>query len=612
MTATMELLDQYNRLLQSGATHPLSILVASTLALVAALLVLWQSFRPQRPLRDGKLFVQDSTAKLLPVLIVGAGPTGLTLASLLARYGVPFRIIEKKPALSKWTKATNLMQRNQEVMFALGLQRQLEAVSGHMSRLMVLAYGTCFGPRTMYLKETPFHKVLLCGQHNYERILAEDLESRGVEIEFTTKLSGLTQGSDSVVAKLMCGNEEEQSTFSYVVGCDGYAGVTKTWTKLDFETTKTGVGIRQVDCHLKWKRLETAEQMWLLYFDRGFAAIIPLPEQTWRILFVQPKVDLPQREPTLDEMQTKLRQVSGDDSVQLSLPQWFSYTDLSMGIGPGMIDGRIILAGDVSNPILPNGGQGMNTGIGDALYLGWKLAAVYKHSAPTALLATYDEERHALRKALQVAQYNSLKYTTLYTPYIMQVAFRWFAEPLLNAGGEYAMAKAFSELTINVRSSSLSIEKQRSGGVKAGDRALDAAVVDGTATINIYDIIYRGGWTLLAFTGRASYDGDQQVLSALQVLAATSLAAFIISTHATSVSRFQVLYDLDEVAHRVYGVSRPTIYLVRPDGHVAVRVRPSQMDALLDFMRTWIPDTSQAFAVHTAPPEKITQTRRKN
>ncbi|KAK3679965.1 hypothetical protein LTR78_000342 [Recurvomyces mirabilis] len=608
----MGYLDLYNELLRLGASHPTSISIASALALVTTIIILWQSFQARRPLQDRRIFLPDSKAKALPVLIVGAGPTGLTLASLLARYGVPFRIIEKKPALSKWTKATNLMQRNQEVMFALGLQRQLEAVSGHMSRLMVLAYGTCFGPRTMYLKETPFHKVLLCGQHNYERILAEDLESRGIEIEFTTKLSGLTQGSDSVVAKLMCGNEEEQGAFSYVVGCDGYAGVTKTWTKLDFQTTKTGVGIRQIDCHLKWKRLETAEQMWLLYFDRGFAAIIPLPEQTWRILFVQPKEDFPQRDPTLNEMQTELRQVSGDDSVQLSLPQWFSYTDLSMGIGPGMIDGRIILAGDVSNPILPNGGQGMNTGIGDAFNLGWKLAAVYKHSAPTALLATYDEERHALRKTLQVAQYNSLKYTTLYTPYLMQLAFRWFAEPLLNAGGEFAMAKAFSELTINVRSSSLSIEKQRSSGVRAGDRALDAAVVDGTATINIYDIIYRGGWTLLAFTGRASYNGNQQVLSALQMLPETPLAAFIISTQAATVSHFQVLYDLDEVAHRVYGVFRPTIYLVRPDGHVAVRIRPSQMNALLEFMRVWIPDASQAFVVPTAPAKKIPQKYREN
>ena len=140
-----------------------------------------------------------------------------------------------------------------------------------------------------------------------------------------------------------------------------------------------------------------------------------------RVLCIEPKASFPEREPTLDEMQSKLRDVVDDVSVELSEPEWFSYTDLSMGIAPGVGDGRIFLAGDVGNPVLPNGGQGMNTGIADAFNLGWKLAAVLLHSGSHELLDTYNEERRALRSALQKAQFNSLRYTTPVTPKAMQL-----------------------------------------------------------------------------------------------------------------------------------------------------------------------------------------------
>ncbi|RFA20841.1 hypothetical protein B7R25_08825 [Subtercola boreus] len=155
------------------------------------------------------------------------------------------------------------------------------------------------------------------------------------------------------------------------------------------------------------------DQMWLSYFEHGFAVVVPLRGGVHRVLVIEPTDAMPNREPTLAEMQHKLRSVADDPDLTLTDPEWFSYTDLSMGIAPGLIDGRILLAGDVGNPVLPNGGRGMNTGIADAFNLGWKLAAVVQHDAPDALLQTSDTERHALRTALEKAQFASLKYTTL-------------------------------------------------------------------------------------------------------------------------------------------------------------------------------------------------------
>ena len=201
----------------------------------------------------------------LPILIVGAGPTGLTLAAVLVRYAVPFRIIEKKNHLSRHTKATNLMQRNQEFIFALGLLNKLQGIGGSMHRPMVHAYGKGFGPRTMHMKESPFSDVILCGQHNFETTLANDLIERGLNIEFGTELIGLKQDSKGATVSLLYRNIEEDIYFSYMVGCDGYAGVSRKFTCHDFEPFKTGVAIRQLDCKLQWHRQMDMAQMWILF-----------------------------------------------------------------------------------------------------------------------------------------------------------------------------------------------------------------------------------------------------------------------------------------------------------------------------------------------------------
>ena len=336
--------------------------------------------------------------------------------------------------------------------------------------------------------------------------------------------------------------------------------------------------------------------MWLFYFDKGFAVIVPLPGGIHRVLTIEPKTAFPEREPTLEEMQAKLRLVTDDNSLTLSDPEWFSYSDLSMGLAPGLRDGRIILAGDVGNPVLPNGGQGMNTGIADAFDLGWKLAAVLNHGGSQALLDTFEEERRAQRDALQKTQFNSLKYTTLVTPKIMQVAFRLFAEPALNRGGEYAMAKAFSQLSQHTRGSSMSLDTVGKKGIRAGDRALDSSVNCGFESIHLYDLIYRGGWTLLGFAGRGKAADAAAIGRAIAALGRDDLATFTVLTDSQPSHGVETLYDLDEEAHRIYQVTKPTLFLVRPDGHVTARVRPGDVEQLRGYLAKWLPDASQMFA----------------
>ena len=528
------------------------------------------------------------------VLIVGAGPTGLVLANILSRYGVAVRLIEKRATLSRHTKATNLMQRTQELLDSIGILSPLQGIGGAMSALTVSAYGTSVGPRTMHLTESAFPDVLLCGQDALESEAAAGLDRIGVKVEFGVELIGLDQDSDGCAAQIVKDGVHETIRASYVVGTDGIAGATRRFTGLDFIPERTGVAIRQVDASLRWHRSSTLDQMWMFYFDRGFGAVVPLPAGVHRIILVEPKDAFPQRDPTLAEMEAKLRAVTEDHTLELSEQRWTSYTDLAMGIAPALIDGRVILAGDAGNPILPNGGQGMNTGIGDAFNLGWKLAAVLRHGATPELLATYGTERHQLRTTMQRAQYNSLKYTTLVTPRLVRAAFRLLAGTVLDAGAERKVALAFSELTITTRRSPLTLETMHTRGTRAGDRARDAAVVRGFDTIRLRDVIYDGGWTLLAFSGRGRRADLAATSGALRRLS-LRIDTHLVTTAAPTEPTVDLLYDLDGEAHRNYHITRPTMLLIRPDGYVAARVAPRHLHRLERHLTRWSPDGNQRF-----------------
>ncbi len=240
--------------------------------------------------------------------------------------------------------------------------------------------------------------------------------------------------------------------------------------------------------------------MWLFYFADGFAVVVPLLDGYYRILTIEPSSNIPNRNPTLEEMKTKLIEVTKDNSIEMLEPKWFSYANLNMGIAPQIIDNRVILAGDAGNPILPNGGQGLNTGIQDSFNLAWKLADVIKGNVKAEHLTTYQTERLALRIELEKIQFNSLKYTTK-APKFMQWVIGKLGNWMLDKGGEKGMAKTFSQLNVLYKKRTLTVDKIKKGNVKAGNRILDRDLIQASTLqeVSLFNQLTKPVWKLIVF-----------------------------------------------------------------------------------------------------------------
>ncbi|MBO0931869.1 FAD-dependent monooxygenase [Fibrella aquatilis] len=504
------------------------------------------------------------------VLIVGAGPTGLALANALAHHGVSFSLIERKPHLSTHTKATNLMQGIQEKLAIYNLLDPMLVKAGSLERLGMYGYGQNLGPVSYWRNDSPFHSVLLLGQHNIEQGFNQSLTEQGVAVRFDSALVDLKQDQQGVTVTINEDGIERLERYKYVIGADGPRSIVRTFTNLDFTPTKTGVTVRQVDARLTWKRPTSMKQMWLFYYDGGFGVVISLPDGITKIMSFDDSHVIPDRTPTLPEMQTALRQFSGDDSATLEDPIWFSYGELLTGLAPALIDERVILAGDSGNPILPNGGQGLNTGIQDAVNLAWKLTDVLKFGANKSLLKTYEIERLGFRTELEKGQNSSLKYI-VHPPKLVQWAVKKFGRYGLKKGGD-AMIRFFSQLGVEYLKSPLTVEKVGTKGIRAGQNIQDGDLLEAKTRreVSLFGLLAQPNWKLLYFDKGVGISAEQA--RSVNALPYPYLDTYLISSSVkTAATLDNLFFDLEAIVHRTYIISQPMFYLVRPDNHVALR-----------------------------------------
>ncbi|GCD43100.1 FAD-dependent monooxygenase [Streptomyces paromomycinus] len=321
------------------------------------------------------------------VLVVGGGPTGLTLGIELARRGVGVRVVDKATAYFDGSRGDSLQPRTLEVFDDLGVLDAVRAAGAPPAPLRAHIDGRFAGERWMTEPReprpgVPYPNPWVLGQSQTEGILRARLLEFGVRVELGTALSGLEQDADGVTARLATG---EVSRFDYLVGADGGASSVRKAIGVAFPGT-TDETFRVLVGDVTAPGLDPACGHWFAAADHPMAgvALTPLPG-TGQFQFIAPLGE--GDDASLETMQAALDRFSA--GIRLTGHGWSTVWRPNVRLAERYRDGRVFLAGDAAHVHPPTGGQGLNTGVQDAYNLGWKLAA-------ETALDSYETERRAV------------------------------------------------------------------------------------------------------------------------------------------------------------------------------------------------------------------------
>ena len=323
-----------------------------------------------------------------PVIIAGAGPTGLALATELRRGGVDVLLVDRQPSRGvDGSRAAGLQPRTLELLDQRGIVDRF-LTAGSLSSLPNFA-----GIRLSYAKlPTRFPYGLDILQAETERLLDQVATELGAPVRWGTEVTGVRQHADGVEVTVEGPGGTATLAGGYLVGCDGGRSTVRKLTGIGFPGTAATMVNLLADVELaeppqRPVRLERHEA--------GLITVLQLQPGWYRIIATERARQAdPGDRVTFEELRASVRRIAGTDFGMHS-PRWISFFTDAARLAERYRQGRVLLAGDAAHIHLPAGGQGINVGVQDAFNLGWKLAAVVRGQAPDALLDTYHDERHA-------------------------------------------------------------------------------------------------------------------------------------------------------------------------------------------------------------------------
>ena len=331
------------------------------------------------------------------VLIVGAGPVGLTLAVELARYGVSVRVVDKAPQRSDKSRAIVVWSRTLELLDRGGYGAGLVAAGMQVAAANIVASGKMVGRIELGGVASLHSYALILPQNETERLLEEHLNTLGVHVERGVEATSFSEGLQNVAVLLRKSDgSAEKVDCPWLVGCDGAHSMVRHGLHMVFTGDTPPSNWILADVHLRG--MPDALEIEVGWHADGMLAIFPLSSERYRVVAdVGPSRSggrLP--EPTLQEVQAMLDR-RGRAGVTASDPRWLTTFHVNERKVVHYRKGRVFLAGDAAHVHSPAGGQGMNTGMQDAFNLAWKLALVCRGAAAEEpLLESYSTERSAV------------------------------------------------------------------------------------------------------------------------------------------------------------------------------------------------------------------------
>ncbi|HEY5349956.1 MAG TPA: FAD-dependent monooxygenase [Candidatus Lustribacter sp.] len=330
----------------------------------------------------------------LPVLICGAGPTGMTLALELARFGVPFRIIDQALHGAEHSQALGVQARTLELLEAAHITDRLLGVAQRVAHVQIAAGSRPLIDVSFGDLPTAYPFLAMIPQRETERVMREALEAQGIAIERGVTLTAFSQDPDGIDIDLAGPTGTQRVRARFLTGCDGAHSAVRHHLDIAFAGHAPPERFALADVHLETALAADTLRVHLAA-DGGATALFPL-HGLWRILVESPNA-LPDP-PNVAAFQAALDAQSIPARIRDAV--WMVDYHIHQQRVEQLRAGGAFLLGDAAHVHSPIGGQGMNSGIGDAINLAWKLALVVRDDVPVTLLDTYAEERDAVGKAL--------------------------------------------------------------------------------------------------------------------------------------------------------------------------------------------------------------------
>ena len=525
------------------------------------------------------------------VLIVGAGPVGLTMALACRHFGVSFRIIEKLPAPSGLSKALAVWSAALEMLDVLGVADEflLRSIHGKGVRISRGRRPLIEVPAGFEL-DSPFPEMLLLPQSESEAILEEKLLALGVRVERGIELVSLAQSAGGVAVGLRGpGPDDISEPFRWVVACDGAHSTIRHLLGARFE----GSALEDlfVLCDAEIEGEIEAGFVHLFWPSRGLLAVFPVRKNVWRIIATRDPGSL-DSEPALPELQSLLDK-RGPGGWVLRNPAWLSKFRISERKAAHFRHGRVFLAGDAAHIHSPAGGQGMNTGMQDAFNLAWKLALVSSGCGREGLvLDTYHDERSPVAEKVLKESGRMIRSNSAKNPLVQIVRDRIVRIAGHSKAVKRTIARTLSGLDISYVPGPLVADDRhwhedwRPHGFAPGSRPREAFVFREEEKISLFRELRSRFFTLLLFSGRKPIYRDVDRLGAVRLVAAGygELVRVISVWHGGNPPGADWLLDPDVSAHKRFGVDQASFYLVRPDQYVALRSQPAEAVVLHEWL----------------------------
>ncbi|ANI40173.1 FAD-dependent monooxygenase [Mycolicibacterium vaccae] len=469
----------------------------------------------------------------MDVLIVGAGPTGLTAALELSRLGVPVRIVDLAEDPSQESRALAVQARTLELMRVRGVGEQMLALGNRADRAALHAGGATLATIELHRMPSRFNFILMLAQSETERLLTEQLVRQGVKVERGVEVTDVRESADAVEATLNCAGAQEVVRVRYVIAADGPHSTLRRAAGLRFPGRTLPHNYVLADLHIDGDLAE--DQVSIFLGRNGFVATFPMGGGRFRMMATDPDGLTGDRgEPATEDLRRLFERVV-HIPVRLHSQNWSSRFRINSRHVRRLRAGRVFFGGDAAHVHSPAGGQGMNLGIQDMVNLSWKLAMVLDGRAKPVLLETYSDERLPVaRRLVWITEIGTRVFNST-NPVVHALRVRMAPRALARARVQDAAAAMFGQLSARYRG--------MAAGGRAGQRVPD---VDG-----LYDQLDLAAMTLFTDDG--------------SVLATARRWSEVVTTRG--------------------GRSADGWMLVRPDGYLAAS--GADAGALERFLRHW-------------------------